>query len=65
MNTKLNETSPMELETLTNTIKGMSEEQLRIIVQNIPVRIMCEEIANRYDTLANKITSITSIMNNI
>ena len=57
--------SPMEMETLTSTIRGMSEEQLRLIVQNIPVRLMCEEIANRHEVIADKITSITSIMGNV
>lgn len=59
------EMSPIEMETLTSTIRGMSEEQLRLVAKSMPVKIMCEEIANRYDTLAEKITSITSIMNNI
>ena len=59
------EMSPIEMEALTNTIRGMSEEQLRLVANSIPVRIMCEEIANRYEILADKMTSITSIMGNI
>ena len=59
------EMSPLEMEALTNTIRGMSEQQLRLVAQSMPVRIMCEEIANRYEVLADKMTSITSIMGNI
>lgn len=59
------EMSSIEMEALTNTIRGMSEEQLRLVANSIPVRIMCEEIANRYEILADKMTSITSIMGNI
>ena len=66
MNTgRRNTMSPMEVETLTNTIRGMTEEQLKLIVRNIPVRLMCEEIANRHEVIADKITSITSIMGNV
>lgn len=64
-NSRANEMSPIELEALTNTIRGMSEEQLRIVAQNMPVRIMCEEITNRYEVMADKLTSITSIMGSI
>lgn len=59
------EMSPIELEALTNTIRGMSEEQLRIVAQNIPVKIMCEEIANKYTTLTDKINGIMSVMNSV
>ena len=62
---RINEMSPIEMEALTNTIRGMSEQQLRLVAQSMPVRIMCEEIANRYEVLAEKMTSITSIMGNI
>ena len=57
--------STMETEALTNTIRGMSEEQLRLIAKNMPVQIMCEEIALRYNVLAEKITSITNITSSI
>lgn len=60
-----NEMSPIEMEALTNTIRGMSEDQLRIVAQNMPVRIMCDEISNRYEVLADKFNSITSIMSNL
>jgi len=43
----------------------MSEDQLRLVAQNMPVRIMCEEIANRYEFLADKMNGITSIMGSI
>jgi hypothetical protein len=59
------EMSPMEIEAVVRTIRGMGESQQRLVAQSLPVRLMCEEIANRYDTMANKITSITSIMENI
>ena len=62
---KSNEMSPIEMEALTNTIRGMSETQLQIIVQNIPIKVMCEEIANRYDFLASKIDSITNIVDDV
>ena len=61
----VNEMSPIELEVFTNTIRGMSEDQLRIVAQNMPVRIMCEEITNRYETLADKMNSIVSVMGNV
>lgn len=59
------EMSPIEIEAVVNTICGMGETQQRLVAQNLPVRIMCEEIANRYDVFSDKISSITSIMGNI
>ena len=59
------EMSPMEMEALTNTIRGMSEQQLRIVAQNMPVRIMCEEIASKHEMLMEKLNGITSIMSNL
>ena len=59
------EMSPIELEALTNTIRGMSEDQLRIVAQNMPIRIMCEEISNRHTALTDKISGIMSVMNGI
>ena len=63
--TKVGEMSPIELEALTNTIRGMSEDHLRIVAQNIPVRIMCEEIANRHEIMADTLNNITSIMSKV
>ena len=65
VNSTRNEMSPIEIEAVVNTIRGMGETQQRLVAQSLPVRIMCEEIANRYDTLADKITNISSIMRNI
>lgn len=62
---RIGEMTPIELESLTNTVRGMSEDQLRIVAQNMPVRIMCEEIANRYEVLADKMNGITSIMGSL
>ena len=62
---RLNEMSPLEIEAVVNTVRGMGETQQRLVAQTIPVRILCEEIANRYEVLADKITSITSIMGNV
>ena len=59
------EMSPLEIEAVVNTVRGMGETQQRLVAQTIPVRILCEEIANRYEVLADKITSITSIMGNV
>lgn len=64
-NKKTSDMSPIEMESLTNTIKGMSEEQLRLVAQSMPVRIMCEEISNRYEFLSEKLNGIASVMNNI
>lgn len=55
---RLNEMSPLEIEAVVNTVRGMGETQQRLVAQTIPVRILCEEIANKYETLADKITSI-------
>lgn len=54
--------SPIEMESLASTIHGMSEDQLRLVAQNMPVWIMCEEIAKRYECLANKLSDIASVM---
>ena len=54
--------SPIEMESLASTAQAMTEEQLRIIVQYIPVEIMCEEISKRHRNLADKIAGIGSIM---
>lgn len=54
--------SPMEMESLANTAQAMPEEQLKIIVQYIPVEIMCNEIAIRHRNLVNKIAGINNIM---
>lgn len=62
---RLNEMSPLEIEAVVNTVRGMGETQQRLVAQTIPVRILCEEIANRYEVLADKITNISSIMENL
>ena len=59
---KSNEMSIMEMEALTNTIRGMSEEQLKVVVSNIPIRIMCDEIANRYEHLVDKVNGVINII---
>lgn len=65
MGIKPNEMSPIEMESLTRTINGMSEDQLRLVAQNMPIRIMCEEISNRYEFLADKLNGVANIMGNI
>lgn len=54
--------SPIEIESLSSTAQAMTEEQLKIIAQYIPVEIMCEEISKRYRNLADKIVGIGNIM---
>lgn len=65
MGIKPNEMSPIEIESLTNTIKGMSEDQLRLVAQNIPMKIMCEEISSRYELLVDKLNGVANIMGSI
>jgi hypothetical protein len=43
----------------------MSEEQLRLVAQNMPITIMCEEIARRHEVLSEKLNGIASVMGNI
>ena len=62
---KSNKMSIMEMESLTNTIRGMSEEQLKVVVSNIPIRIMCDEIANRYEYLVDKVNGVINIVGGI
>jgi hypothetical protein len=57
--------SPIEVESLVNTVHGMSEEQLRLVAQNMPITIMCEEIARRHEVLSEKLNGIASVMGNI
>lgn len=54
--------SPIEMESLANTAQAMTEEQLKIIVQYIPVEIMCNEIATRHRNIVDKIAGINNIM---
>lgn len=57
-----NEMPSMEMEALARTINGMPEEQLRFIVKHIPVKIMCDEVTERYELLADKLNGINNIM---
>lgn len=65
MGTKTNQMSPLETEVLTNTIRGMSEDQLRLVAQTLPINIMCEEITHRYQMLSDKLGDIANVMQNI
>lgn len=57
-----NTMSPLETDSLINTIKAMSEEQLNLIVKYIPTEIMCNEIVHRDKILTEKIAAINSVM---
>lgn len=41
---KVDNLSPFEKEKLTDTIKGMSEEEMRIVLQNIPIDLVFDHI---------------------
>ena len=57
-----NQMSPIEVDALINTIKALTTEQLKIVANNIPVEIMCKEIAERHGALLEKLTGINDIM---
>lgn len=58
----MSDLTPIEVSSITDMVKGMSTEQLKIAVQYIPVEIMCNEIAIRHKNLEEKIAGINSIM---
>lgn len=43
----IKELSPIEKEKISDSIKGMSEQELRIVLQNIPVGLMFDEVMVR------------------
>lgn len=54
--------APIEVDALINTVKAFTPEQLKIVVQHIPVEVMCIEIASRHKVLLEKLTGINDIM---
>lgn len=56
------EMAPMEIDALVNTVRAFTPEQLKIVVNNIPVEVMCKEIAERHNSLLEKLTGINDIM---
>lgn len=57
------EMAPMEKDALINTVKAFTPEQLKIVVQNLPVKVMCDEIAERHSNLLDKLSGINDIIN--
>ena len=55
--------SYIEVESLINTVKSFTPEELKIVVHNLPVDVMCNEIAERHKTLLEKISGINDIIN--
>jgi hypothetical protein len=58
----MNDLTPIEISSITDMVKGMSKEQLKVAVKHVPIEIMCEEIAIRHKNLEEKIAGINSIM---
>ena len=54
--------APIEVDALIATVKALTPEQLKIVVNNIPVEVMCKEIAERHNALLEKLTGINDIM---
>ena len=46
-NTKAETLLPVEVEKINGMIQGMSEEEIRVVLQNIPVGLMFDEIGAR------------------
>ena len=57
-----NTMAPMEVDALISTVKAFTPEQLKIVVNNIPVEVMCKEISDRHNALLEKLSGINDIM---
>lgn len=53
--------SDLEKEELISRVKGMSEEEQRVVAMNIPCDLLFEELYKRYLLLNAKVQKITSI----
>ena len=53
--------SDLEKEELISRVKGMSEEEQRVIAMNIPCDLLFEALYKRYLLLNAKVQKITSI----
>ena len=54
--------SPMEIESIVNMVKAMTEDELKLVAQNMPAGILCDEVTRRHEELAKKIADIRSII---
>ena len=53
--------SDLEKEELISRVKGMSEEEQRVVAMNIPCDLLFEALHKRYLLLNAKVQKITSI----
>ena len=54
----IKELSPAEKEKISDMVKGMSESELRVVLENIPVGLMFDEVLTRlahYNAFASQI----------
>lgn len=54
--------TPIEREAVADMANGLSEEQLEIFLENIPVEVMCKAITKRYNELNGKLANINNII---
>lgn len=45
--------SPMEVEQITDKVRGMSEDQIRTSLTMVPYKMMVDELTYRYERLLN------------
>ena len=45
--------SPMEVEQITDKVRGMSEDQIRTSLTMVPYKTMVDELTYRYERLLN------------
>lgn len=45
--------SPMEVEQITDRVRGMTEDQIRTSLTMVPYKMMVDELTYRYERLLN------------
>lgn len=54
--------SDTELNTLRNTIKALPDDQLKVILSSIPIRDMCDFLADTIENAARKMYEINKLI---
>ena len=54
--------TPIEKEAVINMACGLTEEQLELVLNTIPIEVMCNAIARRYNELNGKLANINNII---
>ena len=55
--------SDKEIESIKNTIKGMSEQEMRIVAEELPIEVLFDRIKSDFFVMKQNLNRIADIVN--